>query len=198
MIDTYTGELWVPGHPVSKGSLRCVTPHVGGRRGVLVPEKTVRDPDGWKAKLPDVLAWKAQKIAANPIDDPVELRVDFYLRRPATTAFPVAPVGHGSGDLDKLTRMVGDAVGGSKTNPNRLITDDSRIARIVAEKFYAAAGQAEGAKIELCPYLPPDPPAKGMPVTLIAGRNRVEIGAIRSARELPALLRAAADQLEEQ
>lgn len=197
MTDTYTGPIWVPGHPVSKGSLRCVTPHVGGRRGVLVPEKTVRDPDGWKAKLPDALAWKAQKIAADPIDDPVELRVDFYLARPKTTQFPTVPVGHGAGDLDKLTRMVGDAIGGNKSG-NRLITDDSRIARIVAEKHYAADGN-EGAMIELLPHLPlaqASEQAK-LPVKLIAGRNAVTIGYIGTGAELPALLRAAADQLEE-
>lgn len=194
MADTYTGPLWVPGHPVAKGSMKCVTPHVGGLKPRLVPDERA-DPDGWVAKLPDALAWQAQKIARNPIDDPVELRADFYLRRPATTRFTDAPVGHGQGDLDKLVRMVGDAVGGGKTNPARLITDDSRIAKIVTEKHYATG--REGARIELVPYVPVElGSARGMPVRIIAGPSSYTVGNIRSVADLPRLLRAVADQME--
>lgn len=191
---SYTGPLWVAGHPVAKGSLKCVTPHVRGLKPRLVPDAR-RDPDGWVGKLPDVLGWKAQHLVADPIDAAVELNVDFYLARPKTTAFPEVPVGHGAGDLDKLVRMVGDAIGGRKGDETRLITDDSRVARIVAEKHYADNGN-EGAIIELRPYLPPPAPGEGMPVRVQAGRVNALIGSINHISELPALLRAAADRLE--
>jgi Holliday junction resolvase RusA-like endonuclease len=193
--DSYTGPLWVPGHPVTKGSMQCITPHVGGRRGVLVPDKSKADPDGWTGKLPDVLAWKAQKVAQDPLDAPVELHCTFAFRRPKSTAFGESPVGHGMGDLDKLTRMVGDAVGGRKDGA-RLITDDSRISRIIAEKIYAPDGK-EGATIELRRYTPPPEIPRGpMPVRLTAGRLSVNLGSIADVSSLPALLRQAADRLE--
>jgi Holliday junction resolvase RusA-like endonuclease len=64
-----------------------------------------------------------------PIDEPVELSVIFYLPRPksATREFPaVMP------DLDKLIRAVGDSL-----TDSGLLRDDSRIIRIHAEKRYA-------------------------------------------------------------
>lgn len=191
---TYTGPLWVPGHPVPKGSMKCITPHVGGRRGVLVPESTVRDPDGFVGKLPDVLAWKARKHVPQPIDKAVELRVDFFIAQGKTTSFPQAPIGHGQGDLDKLVRQVGDAIGGHKGDGG-LVTDDSRVARIVAEKHWANG--EEGACVELVPYVPPmSYPGGNMPVRIQAGRDSYQVGAIRTARDLPRLLRAVADQIE--
>lgn len=64
-----------------------------------------------------------------PIDEPCELIVNFYLARPKTVTrgAPSVPP-----DLDKLIRSVGDAlvVGG-------ILTDDSRIVRISARKIYA-------------------------------------------------------------
>jgi len=66
-----------------------------------------------------------------PIDEPVELSVIFYLPRPktATREFPaVMP------DLDKLIRAVGDSL-----TTSGIISDDSRIIAIDAQKLYADA-----------------------------------------------------------
>ena len=66
-----------------------------------------------------------------PIDEPVELSVIFYLPRPksATREFPsVMP------DLDKLIRAVGDSL-----TTAGIISDDSRIITIHAQKLYADA-----------------------------------------------------------
>jgi crossover junction endodeoxyribonuclease RusA len=63
-----------------------------------------------------------------PIDEPLELSVIFYLPRPktATRDFPaVMP------DLDKLIRAVGDSLSGL------VYVDDSRIVSISAQKRYA-------------------------------------------------------------
>jgi crossover junction endodeoxyribonuclease RusA len=66
-----------------------------------------------------------------PIDEPVELSVIFSLPRPktATREFPaVMP------DLDKLIRAVGDSL-----TTAGIISDDSRIIAIHAQKLYADA-----------------------------------------------------------
>jgi Holliday junction resolvase RusA-like endonuclease len=193
---SYTGPLWVPGHPVPKGSQKCITPHVGKRPSVLVPDKR-NDPDGFVGKLPDVLAWRATKLAANPVDAPVEMRVEFYLQPPGPgSAHKTAPTSQHSGDLDKLVRQVGDAVGGKAAGDVRLIRDDSRICRIVAEKLYAWDGK-EGVRVELLPYTPPPrTPAGPMPVRVQAGAESYHVGSISSPRDLPQLLRAVADQIE--
>jgi Holliday junction resolvase RusA-like endonuclease len=73
-----------------------------------------------------------------PIDDPCELIVMFYLPKPATvkrSSPSVAP------DLDKLVRAVGDALAIAG-----VYTDDSRITRISARKLYAQ-GIEPGASI---------------------------------------------------
>jgi crossover junction endodeoxyribonuclease RusA len=75
-----------------------------------------------------------------PIDEPVELSVIFYLPRPktATREFPaVMP------DLDKLIRAVGDSL-----TTAGIISDDSRIIAIHAQKLYADA-RGVGAVIRL-------------------------------------------------
>jgi Holliday junction resolvase RusA-like endonuclease len=64
-----------------------------------------------------------------PIQEPVELSVIFYLPRPktATRDFPaVMP------DLDKLIRAIGDSL-----TDAGILADDSRIITIYAKKLYA-------------------------------------------------------------
>jgi Holliday junction resolvase RusA-like endonuclease len=193
-METYTGPLWVPGHPVPKGSMKCITPHVGGRHAVLVPDKRT-DPDGWATKVPAVLALRAPKLVRDPVTGPVELVVDFHLKKAPTTKFRDAPIGHGMGDLDKLTRMIGDAVTTTDDHAG-LVDDDSRICKIVAEKIYSPTGK-EGASIELRPYVPPTEMSVGtMPVRVQVGRTNALVGSITSARDLPRLLRAVADEME--
>lgn len=187
---SYTGPLWIPGHPVTKGSMRCITPHTGGRRGILVPEKTLANPDDWHNRVPQVLALKARRLLTSPLDGPIELIADFHIAKPKTTKFGDAPTGHGTGDLDKLLRALGDAV-----TTSGIITDDSRITRIIAEKIYATAG--EGAMVELRPYTPPPVNPHGpMPVRIQAGRLNTLVGSISDVRGLPNLLRKVADQIE--
>jgi Holliday junction resolvase RusA-like endonuclease len=194
MTDTHTGPLWISGHPVSKGSMRCVTPHVGGRRGVLVPEKTVRDPDNWHGRIPTLLALRLPQLVEQPVDGPVELLADFKLKAPKSSKFGNHPIGHGTGDLDKLLRALGDGV----TNSG-IITDDSRITRIVAEKSYAAEGGEEGCTVELRPHQTVAVDSAGrMPVRIQAGRHSYPVGAINSPADLPTLLRRVADEIERQ
>ena len=64
-----------------------------------------------------------------PIDDPVELTVIFYLPKPKTATRELPSV---MPDLDKLIRAVGDSL-----TDSGIIRDDSRIITIHAQKLYA-------------------------------------------------------------
>ena len=73
-----------------------------------------------------------------PIDEPCELIVNFYLPRPKSVIRTLPSV---SPDLDKLIRAVGDSL-----TDSGVVTDDSRIVRISARKLYAQ-GIEPGASI---------------------------------------------------
>lgn len=64
-----------------------------------------------------------------PIDEPVELSVIFYLPKPKTATRELPSV---MPDLDKLIRAVGDSL-----TDSGIIRDDSRIVAIHAQKRYA-------------------------------------------------------------
>jgi crossover junction endodeoxyribonuclease RusA len=64
-----------------------------------------------------------------PIDEPVELSVIFYLPKPKTATRELPSV---VPDLDKLIRAVGDSL-----TDAGIIRDDSRIIAIHAQKLYA-------------------------------------------------------------
>jgi Holliday junction resolvase RusA-like endonuclease len=75
-----------------------------------------------------------------PLDEPIELIVNFYMSKPASVKRSLPSV---APDLDKLIRSVGDAlaIGG-------VYADDSRIVRISARKLYAT-GIEPGATISI-------------------------------------------------
>jgi crossover junction endodeoxyribonuclease RusA len=75
-----------------------------------------------------------------PLDEPVELIVNFYMPKPKTVDRPLPSV---APDLDKLVRAVGDALAIAG-----VYADDSRIVRISARKLYAQ-GIEPGATIEV-------------------------------------------------
>ena len=75
-----------------------------------------------------------------PIDEPCELIVNFYLPKPASATRSLPTV---SPDLDKLIRAVGDSL-----TDSGVVVDDSRIVRISARKLYAI-GIEPGATIEV-------------------------------------------------
>jgi Holliday junction resolvase RusA-like endonuclease len=64
-----------------------------------------------------------------PIDEPCELIVNFYMPKPASVKRSLPTV---SPDLDKLIRAVGDSL-----TDSGVVVDDSRIVRISARKLYA-------------------------------------------------------------
>ena len=75
-----------------------------------------------------------------PIDEPCELIVIFFMPKPASVKRSLPTV---SPDLDKLIRAVGDSL-----TDSGVVVDDSRIVRISARKLYAI-GIEPGATIEV-------------------------------------------------
>jgi Holliday junction resolvase RusA-like endonuclease len=75
-----------------------------------------------------------------PIDEPCELIVNFYMPKPESVKRSLPTV---SPDLDKLIRAVGDSL-----TDSGVVVDDSRIVRISARKLYAI-GIEPGATIEV-------------------------------------------------
>jgi Holliday junction resolvase RusA-like endonuclease len=73
-----------------------------------------------------------------PIDEPCELIVIFFMPKPASVKRSLPSI---SPDLDKLIRAVGDSL-----TDSGVVTDDSRIVRISARKVYAQ-GIEPGASI---------------------------------------------------
>jgi Holliday junction resolvase RusA-like endonuclease len=124
-------SLSVTGDPASQGSHAIMhgrivqvnsSKHKAWRKAI-VQEAIATLPDDWQ-----------------PIDEPCELIVNFYLPKPKTVDRQLPSV---SPDLDKLIRAVGDSL-----TDSGVVTDDSRIVRISARKLYAE-GIESGATISV-------------------------------------------------
>jgi Holliday junction resolvase RusA-like endonuclease len=124
-------SLSVTGNPASQGSHAIMygrivqvnsSKHKAWRKAI-VQEAIATLPDDWQ-----------------PIDEPCELIVNFYLPKPKTVNRQLPSV---SPDLDKLIRAVGDSL-----TDSGVVTDDSRIVRISARKLYAE-GIEPGASIQV-------------------------------------------------
>ena len=124
-------SLSVTGNPASQGSHAIMhgrivqvnsSKHKAWRKAI-VQEAIAILPDDWQ-----------------PIDEPCELIVNFYLPKPKTVDRQLPSV---SPDLDKLIRAVGDSL-----TDSGIVIDDSRIVRISARKLYAE-GIEPGATISV-------------------------------------------------
>jgi Holliday junction resolvase RusA-like endonuclease len=124
-------SLSVTGDPASQGSHAIMhgrivqvnsSKHKAWRKAI-VQEAIATLPDDWQ-----------------PINEPCELIVNFYLPKPKTVDRQLPSV---SPDLDKLIRAVGDSL-----TDSGVVIDDSRIVRISARKLYAE-GIAPGATIQV-------------------------------------------------
>jgi Holliday junction resolvase RusA-like endonuclease len=124
-------SLSVTGDPASQGSHAIMhgrivqvnsSKHKAWRKAI-VQEAIATLPDDWQ-----------------PIDEPCELIVNFYLPKPKTVDRQMPSV---APDLDKLIRAVGDSL-----TDSGVVIDDSRIVRISARKLYAE-GIQPGATIQV-------------------------------------------------
>ena len=156
--------LTVPGHPAPKGSLRCVGGR-GGRGHTLIEDNPRTKP--WRDTITR-LARRATQAAAKA--QPVVVEATFTIPRPAShyrtgkhsetirPAYVAAlPTGRGSGDTDKLVRLVLDAL-----QDAGILPDDAQVVEVVGRKaFTLDPGAAEmvpdamatpGARIRVYPF----------------------------------------------
>lgn len=109
-------DLYVEGEPRAQGSMK----HVGNGRMVHDP-KMVK----WRDRVAECLktASRIQIGPFEPIDEPVEVAVKFWLPRPKKPRLENAATGL---DLDKLQRCIGDAL-----EQSGVLRNDARIVKWV-------------------------------------------------------------------
>ena len=113
-------SLSVTGNPASQGSHAIM-------RGRIVQVNSSKHKAWRKAIVQEAIATLPDDW--QPIDEPCELIVNFYMLKPASVKRSLPTV---SPDLDKLIRAVGDSL-----TDSGIVIDDSRIVRISARKLYA-------------------------------------------------------------
>lgn len=133
----------IPGHPAPKGSLKCI----GGRgRHQLIEDNARSKP--WR----DVVAYWIRKSWHQHADpgQPLGVEVTFSLPRPkghmgtganaghVKQSAPDHAVSHSTGDVDKLARLVLDAIQDTDVLP-----DDSAVIELTARKTYYADEQPD-------------------------------------------------------
>ena len=114
-------DLFVEGTPKAQGSLR----HVGNGR--LIHGKGMV---AWRNHVQFMLEqWTGTWFGGwEPLDEPVEVHATFYLQRPKKPRLDHAATGL---DLDKTTRLVGDAL-----EKSGVLKNDARIVKWRAEKHW--------------------------------------------------------------
>jgi crossover junction endodeoxyribonuclease RusA len=122
----------VLGDPASQGSHAIMQGRI-----VQVNSKKHK---AWRKAITDT-ALAHLPLDWEPIDDPCELLVHFYLPKPASVKRSLPSV---SPDLDKLIRAVGDSL-----TDAGVVKDDSRIVWIRASKSYASGSVEPGATIQV-------------------------------------------------
>lgn len=120
-------ELWIPGRPVTKGSLTVVNG---------IPKDTPQS-KAWRrimaGAVRDDLARKHLVRALIPYDGPVAVTAAWFLPVPVTQ--------HGAGDIDKLMRNLLDALSApsDRTQDTSLcagaIVDDNQVQSVDSWKF---------------------------------------------------------------
>lgn len=132
-------DLFVPGTPKAQGSMR----HVGNGR--LIHGKGMI---AWRTHVQFMLEqWTGTYFGGwEPLDEPVEASVVFYLPRPKKPRLEHAATGL---DLDKTTRLVGDAL-----EKSGVLKNDARIVKWRAEKHWThdienTDGNEPGVRIKL-------------------------------------------------
>lgn len=125
-------EFWVPGTPISQGSMT----HVGNGRMIHKPE-LIR----WRNHVLNVARKAWLEAGWDTLDEPVSIKVTFFFEPPKRPKFNLMAV---RPDLDKLCRAIGDALSPDKYT--KLLAEDSRIVTWDAAKNY---GDKPGALIEI-------------------------------------------------
>lgn len=130
----------IPGEPYTKGSLRCI-----GARGKVkhqLVEQLGKDAETWRKTVAYWVrrSWMTHmSVKGQPLGAEITLTVsrprghygtgrNSDLVKPSAPAYPV---GHQTGDIDKLARMILDAV-----QDTHVLPDDCQIVDLTARKRY--------------------------------------------------------------
>ena len=132
-------ELWVNGIPKAQPRPRAFAR--GGRARVYDPSTA----EGWKGQI--AMAMKSMRPSI-PIDNPVEMQVDFYLPRPQRLMKAKDPGGviphTAKPDIDNLLKAVMDCI-----TQIGVWKDDTQVAKITSTKYYHAKIGRPGALIRI-------------------------------------------------
>jgi Holliday junction resolvase RusA-like endonuclease len=123
-------SFYVEGNPIPQGSFK----HIG--RGIIIAANPKLNQ--WR----DTVAKQAAKAySGEPITEPVEILLEFFISRPKTVKrdYPTTKP-----DLDKQCRSILDAI--SLERFHQLIKDDSQCINLTASKRY---GETPGVKITI-------------------------------------------------
>ena len=126
-------KFTVPGQPVPQGSMSAVS----RGSGVSMFHSNQAKLQAYR----DAVAWSAKARLGEPIEGGVQIRVDFYVKRPQRPK-QVDPIT--KPDLDKLVRAVLDALTGV------CFADDSQVVMLTAFKLYAEAEPYTEVSVEAC------------------------------------------------
>ena len=126
------------GLPIAQGSMSAFIPK-GWSRAIITDQKGAKLKTWRKLVSADALqARLAQKWGV--LDEPVEVHATFYLPKPKTPRFASHAV---KPDLDKLCRSLLDGLTGC------LLSDDSRVFRLIATKRYADINHVCGVDVRV-------------------------------------------------
>lgn len=157
----------IPGHPKPKGSLKCVGAR-GGRGHVLIESV---DNKSWRETVTGWIRTAIRHGVRADIGQPLGAEITFTLERPQShygtgrnagkvkASAPKHPVSHATGDVDKLLRLILDAL-----QDTDLLPDDCAIVEVTTRKAWPGAEDGlkswaydvlpyPGVKIRLYPLL---------------------------------------------
>lgn len=150
---------WVPGIPKTKGSMDLKNRATGHLTESVDNTGWRRQVASWvrqrmaNSDLPGLSNMDAEDLPYVPIDVPIIVNVLFVLRPPRTHEPMSSATWPSAGDVDKLCRLVGDALNAGKDAHPRdahLIADDNLIIRWNATKVSSVAvGYPSGALINV-------------------------------------------------
>lgn len=146
--------LTIPGTPAPKGSMKCI-----GARG-KVRHQLVEQVDNteWRAHVEKCarLRLTAQQHHADT-HQPIGVEITLTLKRPSSqmgqgrnagrvkASAPPRPTTHGTGDTDKLARLILDALQSAG-----VLVDDAQVVELTARKAYVDPAETPGS--DVLPY----------------------------------------------
>jgi Holliday junction resolvase RusA-like endonuclease len=132
----------IPGDPIPKGSLKCVGKHVGGAPRLVEDNPRTR---AWRRAVRDAVVG----VASADLHEPIGVEITATLPRPAfhygvtglRSNAPIHPTNGRTGDVDKLARLVLDAL-----TDALVLVDDAQVVDLHIRKTFPMP--------EASPYVP--------------------------------------------